>query len=56
MPKTQGTQDDLTPEEISKAVEDATVQYHWWGLVKMIAETEFDLTMAMALEAEEPLD
>lgn len=56
MPKTHGTQDDLTLEEIRIAVEDAVSQYRLWSFIKITTETQFDLVVAMALENEEPLD
>ena len=56
MAQIQGTHDDATPEEIKRIVENIVAQYQWRKLTEKIADVEFTLTVAEALENDELLD
>ena len=56
MAEVQGAHDDATPEEIRKTVENIVAQYQLRRFTEKIADIEFTLTVAEALQSEELLD
>ena len=56
MAQVQGTHDDTTMEEIKKTVENIVAQYQLWRFAEKVADIEFTLTIAEALENQELLD